>query len=79
MMPRPKKWQYDVSEFCKRARIEPDSRLGRALHALSDREFAELTGTCDPAEDALLHVDKDGFAMIHGNVGTRGIRYDFRR
>jgi len=76
---KPKKWQYDVSAFCARGRIEPDSATGKALHALSDREFAELTETCDPAEDALLRVDSDGFTLNHGNIGSYGIRYDFRR
>jgi hypothetical protein len=71
-------WEQYVGAFCERGGILSDSILGRALYALSDEEFQELAAVCDPGEDALLHVDRAGFTVNHGNVGTRGIRYDFR-
>lgn len=70
-------WEYDVAAFCERGGILPDSFQGRALYALSDEEFQILTAMCDPEEDALIHVDSQGFSVNHGSVGSRGIRYDF--
>lgn len=71
-------WEYDVAAFCERGGILPNSHQGQALYALSDDEFAQLTAVCDPEEDALIHVDSEGFSVNHSNVGSHGIHYDFR-
>lgn len=73
----PEAWEYDVSAFCERAGILPDSPLGKSLYALSDERFQEITAVCDPEYDGLIHVDDQGFSVNHGNVGSRGVRYEF--
>ena len=70
-------WEYDVAAFCERGAILLDSAQGKSLYRLSDQEFQEVTAVCDPAEDALIHVDDTGFSVNHGSVGSRGIWYDF--
>lgn len=70
-------WEYDIATFCKRGGILPESSMGQSLYRLSDDEFQEVTAVCDPEEDALVAVDENGFSVNHGNVGSRGIRYDF--
>ena len=70
-------WEYDVKEFIARGGFNPEGVTAKALWRLSDEEMRRVSAVCDPAEDALLHVDSEGFTVNHGNVGTRGIRYDF--
>lgn len=70
-------WEYDPTVFCERGGFPIDSHIAKAIHALSDEEFSELTSVCDPEEDALLHVDSDGFSVNHYNVCSGGIHYDF--
>ena len=70
-------WKTDRQAFCERGGILPNSRQGTAIYALSPSECEHLTRLCDPAEDNLIPVDEHGCSDNHGNVGTRGINYDW--
>jgi len=72
-------WQCDHKAFCERGDILVNSSMGNAIHALTLEKLVSLSDICDPKEDYLIHVDQDGFTVNHGNVGSKGIRYDFNR
>ena len=50
---------------------------GKTILALSEEKIDQLLARFDPEEDGLIHVSNDGFTMNHGDVGSRGIKYDF--
>lgn len=50
---------------------------GNAIMALSQDKIDQLLIRFDPEEDALLHISSAGYTINHGNVGSRGISYDF--
>ena len=53
------------------------SYQAKAILALSQDKIDQLLEHFDPCEDALIHVDSEGFSVNHGNVGSKGIRYEF--
>jgi len=63
-------------EFCNEMEIPVNFAIGKAIIALPQDKLRQLTG-CVCSDDYLIHVDCDGFSVNHGNVGSRGIRYDF--
>lgn len=69
----------DSIELIEFMQIHPESQMAAALNALSQSEFDELMACFSPEDDALIHVDNEGFSINHGNVGSQGIRYDFTR
>jgi hypothetical protein len=69
----------DSIELINFLQIDAESSMASALNGLSQAEFSELMAIYSPNEDALIHVDSEGFAVNHGNVGSKGIRYDFTR
>lgn len=71
-------WELFPSQFCKRGWIVEGSQQWNAIHNLSNEEFEELTQLCDPEEDNLIHVDSYGCTINHGNVGSKGISYEWR-
>jgi hypothetical protein len=50
---------------------------GIAILALSQKRVDQLLDRFDPDEDALIHISSVGFSINHGNVGSRGINYEF--
>lgn len=70
-------WETNAGDFINRGGFEPSSSMANAIYRLSQDEFKRLVSQCDPAQDALIHVDSSGFTVNHGNVGTKGIRYEF--
>lgn len=50
---------------------------GNAILALPQTKIDILLGHFDPKEDALIHVCDEYFSVNHGNVGSRGINYQF--
>ena len=69
----------DAIELIDLLSLNPESQMAKALHSLSQSEFDEMMNCYSPSHDALLHVDCNGFTVNHGNVGSKGIRYDFTR
>lgn len=54
-----------------------DSYDGNVILALSQEKIDQLLDRFDPDEDALIHVSDAGYSINHGNVGSRGISYEF--
>ncbi len=50
---------------------------GNILLALSQKNIDQLLDRFDPDEDALIHVSAASYSINHGNVGSRGISYEF--
>ena len=50
---------------------------GNTILALSQDSVDQILLRFDPEEDALISVSSTGFSVNHGNVGSRGINYDF--
>jgi len=50
---------------------------GSAVLALSQKKIDQLLDRFDPDEDALIHISAVGYSINHGNVGSRGINYEF--
>ena len=49
----------------------------QAILALSQEKIDQILEQFDPEKDALIHVCHDYFSVNHGNVGSRGINYQF--
>jgi hypothetical protein len=57
--------------------LDYDCMMSRAIKSLSSAQVKELSERVDLQNDYLIHVDPDGFTVNHGNVGSRGISYEF--
>jgi hypothetical protein len=54
-----------------------DSITGNKILSLSQNKIDELLERFDPDVDALIHVSDSDYSINHGNVGSRGISYQF--
>ena len=54
-----------------------NSIIGNRILLLSQDKIDQLLEHFDPNEDALIHIDATGYSVNHGNVGSRGIHYNF--
>ena len=50
---------------------------GNAILSLSQNKIDQLLERFDPDEDYLIGVSSVDFVINHGNVGSRGISYQF--
>jgi hypothetical protein len=64
-------------QFINALGIHPESSMAQAIARLEANKFKELKSVVDPESDSLIYVDDSGFSVNHGNVGSKGIRYDF--
>lgn len=53
------------------------SITGNRILSLSQNKIDELLERFDPDVDVLIHVSDSDYSINHGNVGTRGISYQF--
>jgi hypothetical protein len=63
-------------ELVTKLQIE-GSYQAKAILALSQKKIDQLLGLFDPDSDGLIHVCDEYFSINHGNVGSRGINYQF--
>lgn len=64
-------------QFISALGIHPESSMAHTIARLEVNKFKTLKSVVDPESDSLIHVDDSGFSVNHGNVGSKGIRYDF--
>ena len=53
------------------------SITGNRILSLSQNKIDELLDRFDPEVDALIHISDSDYSINHGNVGSRGITYQF--
>jgi hypothetical protein len=66
-----------AQQFINALGIHPESNMAHTIARLEANKFKELKSVVDPESDSLIYVDESGFSVNHGNVGSKGIRYDF--
>lgn len=72
-----KYWEWNREAFLEELSAPPSSPMALGISKLSIKRFRQLTETFDPTEDNLIHLGENGFSVNHGNVGSRGIHYDW--
>ena len=65
-----------AKELVSKLQVE-GSYQAESILALTQVKIDQLLDRFDPEVDALIHVCEEHFSINHGNVGSRGVNYQF--